>query len=189
VPRPLRTGNDGDFFHVSSRGNRRGSVFHGDSDRALLAALLNKTVPRYAWICHAFAFLGNHFHLLVETPTFNLSAGMQYLNGRYAQIFNHHHSYSGHVFEGRFKSKHVESESHLLECCRYIALNPVRAGLVRRPERWPWSSYRATAGIGPRAQFLTVDTVLALFDDDVRRARAAYRKFVADGLTSDVAGV
>ena len=189
MPRPLRVGNDGDFFHVAARGNRRGPVFHGDGDRALLASLLNKTVPRYGWICHAHAFLGNHFHLLVETPTFNLSAGMQYLNGRYGQIFNDFHSYSGHVFEGRFKSKHVESESHLLEVCRYIALNPVRAGLVKRPDAWRWSSYRATAGSGPRARFLTVDTVLALFSDDPVRARAEYRRFVADGLLSDVSGV
>ena len=189
MPRPLRTGEDGDVFHVTTRGNRQGLVFMDDADRILLAAFLKRTIPRYGWICHAFAFLGNHFHLLIETPTFNLSAGMQYVCGRYGQSFNQRHGHIGHVFQGRFKSKHVMSDEHFLECSRYIELNAVRAGLVRRPDAWPWSSYRATAGLGRRPAFLTVDTVLELFDADVRRARAAYRRFVADGLRADMAGV
>jgi putative transposase len=189
MPRPLRLGDDGDFFHVTSRGNRRGLIFLGASDRILFSALLNKTVPRYGWICHAHAFLGNHLHLLVETPTFNLSAGMQYLCGRYGQIFNHRQSHVGHVFQGRFKSERIETESHLLETCRYIALNPVRAGLVARPEGWIWSSYRPTAGIARAPKFLTVERVLQLFDADPMRARIAYRRFVADGLRPAMSGV
>ncbi len=189
MPRPPRIGDDGDFFHVTTRGNRRSLIFHGDEDRVLMSALLNRTVARYGWVCHAHAFLGNHLHLLVETPTFNLSAGMQYLFGRYGQIFNERHSYGGHVFQGRFRSARIESQSHLLEVCRYIPLNAVHAGIVRRPEAWKWSSYRATAGIARPPRFLTVSFVLSLFDDDPVRARAAYRRFVAQGLVPAMSGV
>ena len=122
----------------------------------------------------------NHYHLLVETPLGGLSRGMRSLNGRYTQWFNWKHRRSGHLFEGRFRSVLVQKESHLLELCRYVVLNPVRAGLVQRPGDWRWSSYPATAA-GRRSDWLEVDWTLAQFGRDRDLAQQEYRRFVAMG--------
>jgi hypothetical protein len=122
----------------------------------------------------------NHYHLLVETPLGNLSRGMRSLNGRYTQWFNWKHRRSGHLFEGRFRSVLVQKETHLLELCRYVVLNPVRAGLVERPADWRWSNYPATAA-GRRSDWLEVDWTLAQFGRDRDLAQQEYRRFVAMG--------
>jgi hypothetical protein len=90
--------------------------------------------------------MGNHYHLLIETPEANLVRGMRRLNGVYTQAFNRRRKKPGHVFQGRYKSILVDKENYLLELCRYIVLNPVRANMVKEPEEWSWSSYGATAG-------------------------------------------
>ena len=90
----------------------------------------------------------NHYHLLIETRDENLSRGMRQLNGLSTQDFNRRHHRVGHLFQGRFKAILVQKDSHLLECCRYLVLNPVCANFVRLPEEWKWSSYCGTAGLG-----------------------------------------
>lgn len=126
--------------------------------------------------------MGNHYHLLLETPEPNLSRGMRRLNGSYTQRFNWRHRRVGHLLQGRFKSLLVERESYLLELCRYVVLNPVRAGLVAAPQEWTWSSYGATAGLRTAPAWLDVAGVLGLFDADHDRARPAYQQFVLDGI-------
>jgi hypothetical protein len=125
-------------------------------------------------------------HLLLATPEPNLSSGMQYVNGRYAQWANWHRDERSHVFDGRFRSILVNSESHALEVHRYIALNPVRAGLVRDPEEWPWSSLRAILGREQPRGFLDVDTVLGEFGSNRATARRRLRRFIRDGLRMDI---
>ena len=122
----------------------------------------------------------NHFHLVVETPQANISAGMQWLNGRYAQWFNVRYGFSGHLFQGRFYGDLVESAYHLLELVRYIALNPVRAGLCRDASGWRWSSYRAMVGEAKSTAVLTVGWLQAQFGRDLARARQTFRAFVQD---------
>ena len=124
----------------------------------------------------------NHFHLMVETPEPTRSAGMRHLMGSLAQRFNERYDGSGHVFQGRYRAETVEREGHFAEVPRYIVLNPVRAGLCEKPEEWRWSSYRATAGLVPAPDFLTTETVLGTFANDVLRAQALYRRHVAEGL-------
>jgi putative transposase len=126
--------------------------------------------------------MGNHYHLVLETPRANLSPGMRQLNGRYAQYFNRRHSRCGHVFQARFRAILVETDSYLLTVCRYVVLNPVRARLCRQPDGWVWSSYRGTAGIEATESFLAVDPLLARFARRRRQAEARYRSFVAEGL-------
>jgi hypothetical protein len=125
--------------------------------------------------------MGNHFHLVVETPQPNLARGMRRLNAAYAQGFNARYDRVGHVFQGRYKAVLIEKNAHLLEVCRYVVLNPVRAGLCTGPERWPRSSYRATAGIALPERFLTVDWVLSQFSERREEARRRYRAFVSEG--------
>ena len=107
--------------------------------------------------------MNNHYHLVIETPDGNLSKGMRQLNGVYTQAFNHRHHRVGHIFQGRFKAILVQKDSHFLELCRYVVLNPVRAKAVSYPGQWKWSSYRATAGTVQGHGCLTVDEILSHF--------------------------
>ena len=145
MARPLRIEYPGAVYHVTSRGNARESIFLEDTDRQIFLEVLEAVVGKYNWLCHAYCLMDNHYHILVETPDPNLSLGMRQLNGVYTQGFNRRHNRVGHVFQGRYKSILVEKNEHLLELCRYIVLNPVRAGLVSNPGKGDWSSYRSTA--------------------------------------------
>ncbi len=182
MARPLRLEFPGAIYHLTSRGNAQAPVFLDDADRRAFLGILADTVDRYNWICHAYCLMGNHYHLLVETPDPNLSAGMRQLNGVYTQFFNRVHDRAGHLFQGRYKSILVERGSHLLELCRYIVLNPVKAGLVKRPEQWRWSSYRATAGMSRGGGFLTTDWILGQFSPKKTQARKKYIDFVNQNL-------
>jgi putative transposase len=181
VPRRLRPEVPGGFFHIFARGNVQAVLFRDDGDYEAWLRMLARTVERYAWRCHAYCAMPNHFHLLVETPEPTRSAGMRHLSGSYATRFNLRYDASGHVFQGRYGAMPIVGEPQFLETCRYVVLNPVRAGLRDTPEKWPWSSYRATAGLVRAPAFLTLETVLGSFAEDVQRAQAWYREFVAAG--------
>jgi len=186
MTRPLRLEYEGALYHITSRGNARECIFLDDKDRTRFLVILSDAVNRCSWICHAYCLMGNHYHLLIETPDANLSRGMQFLNGVYTQRFNRRHQRVGHLLQGRFKSILVEKESHLLELARYIVLNPVRAKMVRGVRDWPWSSYRATSGQVAVPDFLTISWILSQFDSDRGAAICAYRKFVRQGRGIDV---
>lgn len=181
MARPLRIEYEGALYHITSRGNAGGKIFLADKDRLSFLDVLGGVVSRFRWICHAYCLMSNHYHLLIETPSANLSRGMQFLNGVYTQRFNRRHRRSGHVFQGRFKAILVEKESHLLELARYVVLNPIRAKIVRSARDWPWSSYRATSGQVEAPKFLAIDWILSQFDAKRDLAIRAYRRFVAQG--------
>jgi REP element-mobilizing transposase RayT len=166
---------------VTARGNARQVIFVDDEDRERFLSVLAWVVDRFKWLCHAYCLMDNHYHLLIETPEPNLSAGMRQLNGVYTQHHNRRHARVGHLFEGRYKAIIVEKDSYLLELCRYIALNPVRAGARKTAGQWKWSGYRATAGTAQVPDFLTVEWTLSQFGRDKRGARDRYRRFVAEG--------
>jgi hypothetical protein len=126
--------------------------------------------------------MDNHYHLLIETPDGNLAIGMRQLNGVYTQLFNKLHGRAGHLFQGRYKSILIQKDSHLLEVCRYVVLNPVRAKMVEKPEAWKWSSYRATAGRESAHPCLTIDWVLGQFSGKRGKAEKEYRQFVQWGI-------
>jgi hypothetical protein len=126
--------------------------------------------------------MANHYHLLIETPKANLSIGMRQLNGIFTQSFNRRHHRVGHLFQARFKAILVEKESYLLELCRYIVLNPVRAKGGPDPVSWKWSSYRATAGLLTVPEFLSNDWVLDQMGKNRRVAQKRYREFVKDSI-------
>ena len=125
--------------------------------------------------------MDNHYHLLLETPKANLSQGMRQLNGRYTQAFNRRHQRVGHLFQGRFTAIVVEKDAHLLELCRYVVLNPVRAKMVTHPRFWSWSSYRGTAGELTGPTWLSTEWILGQFGVRQREACQRYRQFVAEG--------
>ena len=181
VSRPLRLEHPGAVWHVTARGNEKREIFRDDADRESWLSLLGKVVVSFGWRLHGYVLMGNHYHLIVETPIPCLSRGMRHLNGVYTQAFNRRHRRVGHLFQGRFKSILVEKESHLLELLRYVVLNPVRAALVRSPCEWVWSSYRATAGETPAPAWLETAWSLAQFGGSSRAAALRYRKFVGEG--------
>lgn len=181
MARQLRIEFPNALYHVTSRGNRRSAIYRDDRDRDAFLRLLRDVVGRFGWLCHAYCLMGNHYHLMVETPQPNLSRGMRQLNGVYTQRYNFRHGKSGHVFQGRFKAVLIEKEGHLLEVSRYVVLNPVRARMVDTPRQWRWSSYRATAGFGAPPPWLTTDWVLAQFGRRKKEAQREFRSFVREG--------
>lgn len=181
MARPLRLEYAGAVYHVMARGQERGAIYRGDEDRERFLEELGEVVGERRWVLHGYCLMTNHYHLLVETPEANLTSGMQLLNGRYSQAFNREQRRKGHLFEDRYKAVVVEKEGYLLELCRYLVLNPVRAGMARSAREWRWSNYRATAGETARPGFLEVDWTLSQFGKEARRAREAYRRFVAEG--------
>jgi putative transposase len=185
MARPLRIEFDGAVYHVTSRGNERKAIFKNDADRKLFLDTLAQVNGRFHWMCHAYCLMNKHYHLVIETPDGNLSKGMRQLNGVYTQAFNRRHRRPGHVFQGRFKAIVVQKDSHFLEVCRYVVLNPLRARAVREPGAWTWSSYRATAGGERGHPCLTVDEVLSEFGRRRGPAEEKYREFVRDGIGRD----
>jgi putative transposase len=182
MARPLRPQAAGATYHVTARGVARLPVFRDHDDRLRFLALLERVVDRFGWSCHAYCLMTTHYHVVVRTPEPDLGLGMKSLNGLYAQGFNKRHGGAGHVFESRYHSVVVETERHLLELCRYLALNPVRAGICGRPEDWPYGSFSAVMGSAAAPRCLTVAWVLAHFGSDRARARERLREFVEDGL-------
>lgn len=181
MSRPLRIEFAGALYHVTSRGDGREDIFLDDGDRELFLVVLSEAVEAYNWSVHSYCLMGNHYHLLLETPDSNLSKGMRHLNGVYTQRFNRSHKRVGHVFQGRYKAIIVQKENYLLELARYIVLNPVRARMVRSVRDWPWSSYRASAGLADCPAWLETDWILSAFSEKRFEAIERYRKFVAAG--------
>lgn len=181
MARPLRIQYDGALYHITSRGNARKAIYRDDEDRRIFLDTLLNVNKRYNWICHAYCLMNNHYHLIIETPDGNLSKGARQLNGVYTQIYNRRHHRVGHIFQGRYKAILIEKGSHLLEVCRYVVLNPVRAKAVERPEEWRWSSYRGTSGMEKPYPCLTIDWVLGQFSTRKGTAEKKYREFVEAG--------
>ena len=163
MARPLRIEYPGALYHVTSRGDRQEAIFDDDQDRRAFLNILGDVVCRFRWRCQAYCLMGNHYHLMIETPEGNLTKGMRPLNGVFTQWSNRRHKRSGHLFQGRYKAILVDRDSHFLELARYIVLNPVRAAMVKHPRLWSWSSYGATVGKSPAPAWLSTDDLLAEF--------------------------
>lgn len=170
----------GALHHVYSRGAVQLPIFEDSADRTIFLGLLASAVERCGWLCHAYCLMGNHYHLVIETPQATLAKGMHRVNRGYADWFNRRSGRAGHTFDARYGSVLVENERHELELARYVVLNPVLGGICRSVEDWPWSNYRATVGLVRRPDFLTIDRMLGLFGFDI----AAYSRFVTDRLAA-----
>ena len=140
MTRPVRIEFEGALYHVTSRGDRREDIYEDDSDRLQFLEVLGEVVETFNWVCHAYCQMGNHYHLVVETPDVNLSKGMRQLNGVHTQTSNRRHGRVGHLFQGRYKAILMDGDAYLLELTRYVVLNPVRARMVAGPGDWRRSS-------------------------------------------------
>lgn len=153
-------------------------MFVDDFDRSDFCNRLARTIAKWLWICHAFCLMTTHYHLLVEVDEDALQPGMRYLNATYAQEFNRRHGRSGHLKGSPYGATPVETEGHFLSCVRYLARNPVEAGLCEHPSEWIWGSYRGAAGYDAGFSFVRDEVVLAYFHDDCAKAQRLLREFV-----------
>jgi putative transposase len=167
----------GGVFHVYARGNDKQRIYRTNRDRRLYLSMLADVVVRYRWRCLSYCLMDNHVHLLLETPETNLGAGMGRLHGTYAQRFNQRHRRTGHVFQERFGSVLMKTDAQLWTVARYIARNPVEAGLCKRPGEWAWSSHAATVR-GSSPPWLDVTRLLGYFAATGGRPREQYAAFV-----------
>ena len=189
MTRPLRIEFPGAIYHVTSRGDRRESIFENAQDERLLLYVLENALERFSAHVMAWCFMRNHYHLVLQTREANLSRLMRHINGTYTQRSNHRHGKVGHVFQGRFHAVLIDRDAYLLEACRYVDLNPVRAGLVNDPADWHASSYRAHIGWSAAPPWLNSHALLTQLTGQLEfasplqlaRARQAYREWVAAG--------
>jgi putative transposase len=180
MPRPPRIELAGGIHHVFNRGAAKQTIFIDDRDRQAYLLTLNRVVRQMSWSCLSYCLMGNHMHLLIETPEPNLSRGMHLLHGSYAQRFNKRHTKAGHVFGARFKNNLVRNDVQFWVTAGYIARNPVKAGLCRTPEAWPWSSHSALA-VGSAPPCVDVARLYALFSSAGGDPQQRYLDFVAEG--------
>lgn len=169
-------------YHVTSRGCVKRDIYLSDFDRLVFESILADAVQRFEWTCESFTLMTTHYHLQLLTAHPNLAAGMQRLNSRYAAYFNHRHGSEGHLFFRRYHSEVIETEAHHLDVARYIALNPVRAGLCQRPADWRWSSYAETIGRRFPRPFVSSGALLRIFGEETSLARARYQAFVEQAI-------
>jgi REP element-mobilizing transposase RayT len=186
--RPPRLEFPNALYHVTARGARREAIFRDDTDRACLLAILGSALQVCEATLSAYCLMGNHYHLVVHTYRANLSTLMHRINSTYSPRFNRRHGQCGSLFEARFKAFHVDRDAYLLQACRYVDLNPVRAGLVASPEQWNWSSYRAHTGCEPAPPWLATAELHGMLsgfamDSPARTAEAerSYSEWVGAG--------
>jgi REP element-mobilizing transposase RayT len=185
MARAIRIEFSGALYHVTTRGDRRETIFEDNTDREQFLDIFSQVSKDFNWVCHAYCLMTNHYHLVIETPDANLSKGMRQLNGVFTQASNRRHRRSGHLFQGRYKAILVDADAHLLELTRYVVLNPVRADMVEHPGLWPWSSYNAIIGEVLLPPWLATDGLLAQFASDRNQAIQRYAEFVMQGINQE----
>ena len=183
MARPLRIEFPDAVYHITSRGNGRADIYLDERDRESFLQILGDVCRRMRWVCYAYCLMTNHYHLVIETPDANLARGMRQLNGVYTQCFNRHHGHTGHVLQGRYKAILVDRDAYLLELVWYVVLNPVRAGMVKSPQQWRWSSYAAMMGEVRAPEWLVTKKLLCQFGRTTAQARERYARFVHEAQT------
>ncbi|NGX53557.1 MAG: Chromosomal replication initiator protein DnaA [Chlamydiae bacterium] len=177
MARRERVHSPGRYYHVILRGNDGHDIFFCPADRLRMCLLIQEGVERYDHHVHAFCFMSNHIHLLIEVDEVPLSKVMQNIAFRYALYINHKYDHFGHLFHGRFKSIILDEEGYFLRLLRYIHLNPVRAGIVKDPKDYLWSSHRCYLGADTNL-WITTSWGLSKFSSYLSQARELYLSYI-----------
>jgi putative transposase len=179
VPRRPRIQAVRTIYHLTTQSACGTPLYFDDDDRWTWLAIAHSVFDRFRWVCIAWCLMTTHYHLLIRTTDdARLADAMKRLNWLYASTKNARHGDKGHVFGERYGSTLVETDAHLKDACRYIALNPVRAGVCLFAEDWPWSSHAEALGLRPPQPFFDPHDVLGIFDDCPEVARLAYKRYV-----------
>jgi REP element-mobilizing transposase RayT len=172
----------GGFYHVTTRENGRRAIYFGNWSGRLFVEELERAALRHAWRVLAYCLMGNHYHLVVRLgDDAGLSHGMCELNGRFARATNRRLDRRDHLFGRRFWCEEIDTDAYLMEACRYVLRNPIRAGLIANPRSWRWSSMAGTVGLRHPAACLDVGALLGCFGADPERARRRFAAFVDEG--------
>lgn len=167
----------GATLHLINRGNRRGNLFISSIDYGEFLQKMKELSKEKGYIINAYCLMTNHYHLLIRTSDYPIGEWMQALQYHYARYFNRQHECSGHVFQGRYQARLIDSASYLMEASRYIHLNPVKAAVVSRPEEYHYSSYKAYIGL-EKNNIVRSKDVLSLFYGP--NSVVQYRKYVEE---------
>lgn len=185
MARPLRIEYPGAFYHVMNRGLERREIFRSSQDYEKFLTLFDPLFDRYQIRIHSYCLMPNHYHLYIETPQGHLSKIMRQLDGVYTQNYNRRYKRVGPLMQGRYKAILIEKESYSLELSRYIHLNPVKAGLVKDPQDWAWSSYRIFLGKENKKKWMERDWLLSQFSESERQARKLFERFTLQGVDKE----
>jgi len=177
MARPLRIQYNGAFYHVTARGNEKKRIYFSNADYDTFKYYVEKARDKYAFLLHCYVLMINHYHLVIETPSANLNSIMHYINSSYTNYVNRKMNRSGHLLQGRYKAILIDQDSYLLELSRYIHLNPVRAGMVQRPEDYPHSSYGSYIGKS-KENSVDRDCILRMISGNEKNAAQQYKCFV-----------
>lgn len=184
MARPLKIEYKGAWYHVMNHGVTRQKIFKTEQHYKLFLQLLAEVHRHFQVEIHAYCLMPNHYHLLVRTPLPNLSDALHYLDGLYARKFNIDSKRNGPLFQDRFKSVIVDAENYLLRLSRYIHLDPVKTGLVIKPQQFQWSSYQSYLDPKSRPDYLYCEEILDRFSNYLRRKQ--YQQFVDEGVDKEL---
>lgn len=181
MARPLRIEYEGALYHVTARGNERRKIYFNKRDYEKFKKIIADAEEKYGILLHCYVLMGNHYHLIIETPEANLSKAMHHINGSYTSYINIRRKRSGHLFQGRYKAIVIDKDSYLLELSRYMHLNPVRAGMVEKPEAYSHSSYKSYISID-KEEIVTQELVWAMLSKEKGEASRRYQRFVESAI-------
>lgn len=168
----------GGFYHVLNRGNNKQALFRNAGDYVFFLNLLETASKKWPFKVHAYCLMPNHYHLFMETTEGHLSRPLHLVNRAYAAYFARKYEFTGHVFQGRFKSLMVEKEGYLLTLSRYIHLNPIKAKLAQKLEDYSYSSYACFMGLRSKPNWLDIETTLSYFGSTSILQQEQYKLFV-----------
>ncbi len=186
MARPLRIDFNGAWHHVMNRGRQRENIFHDAQDYKAFIDLLKSTSEMFRVNVAAYCLMSNHYHLLLQSSEGNLARAMRHLGGVYTQWFNRRHSLDGQLFKGRYKAILVGEDEYLQGLVRYIHHNPLKAGLAKSLEEYPWSSHLGYLRRADTWKWLHTEALLSLFSDDPAKARAEYGRFMAQDENEEI---
>ena len=189
MARPLRIEYPGAWYHVMNRGRRSEKIFHDRHDYQAFVDLLEESSKMWNIRVASYCLMTNHYHILVQTPDGNIARSMRHINGVYTQRFNRKHSCDGQLFRGRYKSILVSADSYLLQLVRYIHRNPVKAGIVSKPDDYPWSSHKGYLSVAEKWKWLYKEFIFSMLTKNRKEWVKQYRRFVAVEDDEEIAGV
>lgn len=176
MPRTSRKKSNTGYYHIISRGNEKKSVFDTEEDKKQYLHVLKKKVDGLAFNLYAYCIMNNHVHILLEERDETLEQIFRSVNTSYAMYYNKANDRVGHVFQDRFISERVEAETYLLNVVRYIHNNPVKAGIVKAPEFYKWSSYKGYCEYS-RKSLICRENILGIFSSDMDKAVEIFKQF------------
>lgn len=186
MPRPLRIHVPNGFYHATLRGNHQQAIFRQESERQLLNGIVARSLEKYRARLHAYCWMTNHLHLIVQVGEQPLGKVMQQIASQYARAFQLNLRTTGHLFENRYFATLIDTDAYLLEALRYVHQNPLRAGMVSCISEHPWSSHFAYLS-GNQDVFVTTDFALAMLSPDRGRAVIRYKAFVDEAPAAEMA--